>query len=120
MCRPSGFSLLLEPRRCVTHLCWAVTKRDTQKRAFSWSRASRTLLAGAVSGAASKTATAPIETVRIKLSAFCQPGEREQLVSSPRLTHALAVANGGQLVDVVRKTFDAGGVAAFWKVSRLV
>ncbi len=64
-----------------------------------WSRSARVLLAGAGSGAVSKTCTAPIETLRIKM-----------------MTGATSAAGARlSLGEVVRNTWAAGGPAAFFK-----
>ena len=70
--KPSGLALLFNPVR--------------------WARSSRVLLAGAASGAVTKTATAPLETLRIKL-----------------------MAHGGSIQGTVVSTYQAGGLQAFFK-----
>jgi hypothetical protein len=58
-----------------------------------WSRSARTLLAGAGSAAVSKTATAPLEVVRVKLMA----------------------GGGKSLGAVVAETWASGGASAFFR-----
>jgi hypothetical protein len=72
--KQNGFALLVQP--------------------LKWSRSARTLLAGAGSAAVSKTATSPLEVLRIKM---------------------MTGGKSLKLVDVVRDTWRAGGAQAFFK-----
>ena len=78
--KPKGVALLAAPTR--------------------WPRAVRLLIAGAVSGGVSKTATAPIELVRMKV-----------------MVGAKAAAGGAapSVGEVIRATYASGGPAAFFK-----
>ncbi len=62
----------------------------------AWPRATRLLIAGAISGGVSKTATAPIELVRMKV-----------MVGSK--------AGGASVGAIIRTTFASGGWTAFFK-----
>jgi hypothetical protein len=72
--KQNGFALLVQP--------------------LKWSRSARTLLAGAGSAAVSKTATSPLEVLRIKM---------------------MTGGKSLKLVDVVRDTWRDGGAQAFFK-----
>ena len=64
----------------------------------AWPRSTRLLIAGAVGGGVSKTATAPIELVRMKVMVGAKAGGKAMSVS-----------------QVIKTTFQAGGWTAFFK-----
>lgn len=98
---------LLDHARTSTALAFTKASRTAKKPLAAggdavrhWPRAVRMLIAGGISGSTAKTATAPLELVRVNLMVGAK---------------AAGAVHRATLGEVVSTTFKSGGVGAFWK-----